>query len=59
MRDIIPAAATIIGAPDTMMILLIEHITIAGRSHHVMDAMADIAITRRGRMVVVPAFGSV
>ena len=42
-----------------MMILLIKHVTCAGRTHHVVDAVPDVAIAWRGRVVVVNASGGI
>jgi len=50
---VVPASAAIGGAPHTMVVLLVKHVACARRTHHVVDAMADVAIAWRGRMVVV------
>src|SRR4051812_27412942 len=36
-----------------MVVLLVKHVARARRTHHVVDAVADVAIAWRGRMVVV------
>src|SRR5262245_33053055 len=38
-----------------MMVLLVKHVAGTRRTHHVVDAMSDLAVARRGGMVVVSA----
>ncbi len=48
---VIPAASTIVWAPDPVMVLLKRHIALARRSHHVMHAVFGLAVPWSGRMV--------
>src|SRR6185437_7109872 len=43
-RDVVPATAAVGRAPDAVMVLLIEHVGRARRPHHVVHAMADLAV---------------
>ena len=55
MRDVVPVAAAIDRAPDAMMVLLVEQIAVSGCAHHVVHAMADLAVARPGWVIMVGA----
>ena len=56
LGDVVPAPAAVGGAPDAVMVLLVEEVAGARRAHHVVHAMPGLAVARRGR-VVVPVAG--
>src|SRR6187431_2120525 len=51
---VVPTSAAIGGAPYTVVVLLVKHVTRARRTHHVVDAVPDFAIAWCGRVVVWP-----
>ena len=53
--DVLPAAPAIGRAPDPVMVLLIQKVRIARRPHHIVHAMAGLAVLRPCRMVDMPA----
>ena len=52
---VVPTSAAIGRTPYTMVVLLVKHVACARRTHHVVDAVPDVAIAWRGRVVVVNA----
>src|SRR5579862_1055075 len=50
---VVPASAAIGRAPYTIVVLLVKHVACARRTHHVVDAVPDVTIAWRGRVVVV------
>ena len=55
MPRLVPGPPAVGGPPDSVVILLPDHIRIAGAAHHVVDAMPDLAPLGPRRVVVVGA----
>ena len=51
--QVVPASASIGRPPNTVVVLLVKHVACARRTYHVVDAVPDVAIAWRGRVVVV------
>ena len=50
---VVPASTAIGRAPHTIVVLLVKHVACAWRTHHVVDAVPNVTIAWRGRMVAV------
>src|SRR5215472_4558225 len=53
--SVVPASATIRRAPYAVVVLLIQQVTCARRTHHVVDAVTNVTIARRGGVVMMTA----
>ena len=50
---VVPASAAVGRAPYTMVVLLVKHVACTWRTYHVVNAVSDLTVPCRGRVVVV------
>ena len=51
--QVVPASAAVGRAPYTMVVLLVKHVACTRRAYHVVNAVSDLTVAWRGRVVVV------
>ena len=51
--QVVPASAAVGRAPYTMVVLLVKHVACTRRTYHVVNAVSDLTVAWRGRVVAV------